>query len=249
MNCGCPSRKLMSCTPRQIREGGLSSADSPRTEPIACLAAFDRYCALSGWVLVLSALLHFVAIATAAPPSNDRAMTLLQTAVIREIEAHLFSLGIEAKYWPSMNQLEVLAAPIETRADLSVQDLYWDNLQRTLYFRMACTSHLACTPFLVRANVPTETADLLRQAVRPDREPVKSSSPTPKTNRCRQSNLLVRAGRPATLLLRRENMKITMPVMALECGIAGQQVRARGKKTNKLFEARVVDENLLAATF
>jgi flagella basal body P-ring formation protein FlgA len=61
--------------------------------------------------------------------------------------------------------------------------------------------------------------------------------------------LLVRAGRPATLLLSRENIKLTAPVMALECGVAGQQVRARGKKTNKLFDAKVVGENLLAAAF
>jgi hypothetical protein len=200
-------------------------------------------------LLVLSISLLLLGRATGTPPSEDRVAGVLQTVVTRTIESRLFSLGVAPKYWPAANQLEILASRIESYADLSMQDLYWDNLQRTLYFRMACIPHLACTPFLVRAHVPTETVDFLRQAFRPNREPVEFSSPTPKTSRCRQSSLLVRAGRPATLLLRRQNMKITVPVMALECGIAGQQVRARGKKTNKLFEAQVVDENLLAATF
>lgn len=200
-------------------------------------------------ILALSTSLLLLGRATASPPLEDRVAPVLQSAVIRQIESRLFSLGVAPKYWPAANQLEILASRIESDADLSIQDLYWDSLQRTLYFRMTCTSHLACTPFLVRAHVPTETADSLRQAFRPNRNPVKSSLPTPKANRCRQPSLLVRAGRPATLLLRRENMKITVPVMALECGIAGQQVRARGKKTNKLFEAQVVDENLLSAIF
>lgn len=171
-------------------------------------------------------------------------------AVVRAIESHLTSNGTDPKYFPAADQLEILASANVPSAGFSMHDLYWDRLRETLYFRMTCGSQKPCAPFLVRAHVSLETADVLRQ--RFGSRPTTSltiSSNIPKANRCQQARLLVRAGRPATLLLRRGNMKLTTPVITLECGIAGQQVRARGQKTNKLFEAEVIGENVLTATF
>jgi len=70
-----------------------------------------------------------------------------------------------------------------------------------------------------------------------------------QSNRCQQNDLLVRAGRSASLIVRTNGMRLTTPVLVLDCGSSGQRVRARVKKTNKFFEAQVTGENLVTAIF
>jgi Chaperone for flagella basal body P-ring formation len=204
---------------------------------------------ISKCLIVASVLLNNMrpSMASAASPAQPDAF---RKAVVRVIESHLVSVGTDPKYFPAADQLEILASGIDPKADFSIQDLYWDGLRETLYFRMTCGPQKSCAPFLVRALVGIKTADALRQQLAP-RQPgnFTISSNIHKANRCQQASLLVRAGRPATLLLRSGNMKLITPVITLECGTAGQQVRTRGRKTNKIFEAEVIGENKLAATF
>jgi hypothetical protein len=44
-------------------------------------------------------------------------------------------------------------------------------------------------------------------------------------------------------------MRLTAPVLVLDCGSSGQRVRAQVKKTNKFFEAQVTGKNLVTAIF
>lgn len=197
----------------------------------------------STFLVITSVLLVGVAGSAAAVNRAD----IFEDAVFRSIAAQLSRMGVEESSLPVAGQLEILTTPAKDCLNPSIQDLYWDSLRNTLYFRMTCGGPKACAPFLVRAHVPSVKADLLRQRFYPDRRIARAVSANP--NRCLQQSLLVRAGRPATLLLRGANMRLTTPVTALECGSAGQRVRARAKKTNRLFEAEVIGENLLAARF
>jgi hypothetical protein len=185
------------------------------------------------------------------PSSSAAGSNSFRDAVVRAVESHLQSIGIEERDRPVAEQLEMISPPLQVDGEFSVQNLHWDALRTALYFRMSCAPQKPCAPFLVRARVPVELAKLLLRRVHGAHEAMHpaGSGNTRGVNRCNQPSVLVRAGKPATLLLRRENMKLTTSVLALECGAAGQQVRARGTKTNKLFDAEVVGKNLLAATF
>jgi hypothetical protein len=241
MNCGRPYREaIWFITPSRREAKGRSLGASTVRLRSSCLVVTFVLLLLSG-----------PSADRAAACSNERGAAVVQTTLMGAIETYLSSLGVERKYWPTNDQLEVLTSPAEAYSDLSVQDLYWDSLRATLYFRMTCGSRKACAPFLVRAHIPAASADVLRQQFPPNRQLGYSATlnNTHRANRCQQPSLLVHAGRPATLLLRRENLKLTTPVIALECGVAGQQVRTRAKRTNKLLEAEVVGENLLVAAF
>lgn len=189
-------------------------------------------------------------LAAAPTPSSDAKSNIFRDAVVRTIQSHLVSIGVEQKYRPAAEQLEMVSPAVQVDAGFSVHSLHWDALQAALYFQMNCAPRKACTPFLVRAHVPVEVSKVLLQRFRPVQEWTHSAmSREVRANRCEQPSVLVRAGKPARLLLRRQHIKLTTLVMALECGAAGQQVRARGVKTSKLFDAEVVGENLLSAAF
>lgn len=199
---------------------------------------------------VLSALCIGAGLASAAALSENT----FQDRVINAIRAHFFSIHADEKYVPFSGELEVLGAPSAAASEFVVQGVHWDFARAALFLRMECEPRPACTPFLVRVRTSGSRAEYMRQVLGRSgaswqRNPTGANSATRRKDPCRQTGLLVKAGRSASLSLQREQLKFTTPVIVLDCGTSGQRVRVMTKKTNKLFEAEVTGENSLTAHF
>jgi hypothetical protein len=201
-------------------------------------------------LLVLSVLFICAKLASAAGTVEGG----FQNRVIDAIRAQFIAIHFEEKNVPAPAELEVLGSPTASASEFVVQGVHWDFARAALYLRMRCEPSPACTPFLVRVRTSEIKAEYIRQVLGPSgvswrRGPTGASSAAGRQDPCRQTGLLVKAGRSAMLSVQRQQLKFTTPVIVLDCGTSGQRVRARTKKANKLFEAEVTGENLLTAKY
>jgi hypothetical protein len=64
-----------------------------------------------------------------------------------------------------------------------------------------------------------------------------------------KSNVLAKAGSPATLVMLGQNVRITTTVVPLQPGVKGQRIFVRDPATQRVMSAEVVDEGLLRTSF
>ena len=178
--------------------------------------------------------------------------TSAHKAVYGALRTHLIGMHVKEECLPSAGELEFMGPPPTNSRDFVVAGFYRDNLRNALYVRMRCEPRVACVPFLVGLHASDAKSNVLRSAIAKNAKPFNKEETRTiirQANRCRQNDLLVRAGRSASLIVRINGMRLTVPVLVLDCGSSGQRVRARVKKTNKFFEAQVTGENLVTAIF
>ena len=179
--------------------------------------------------------------------------TSAHKAVYGALRAHLIGMHVKEEFLPSAGELEFMGHPPTNSLDFVVAGFYRDNLRNALYVRMRCEPRVACVPFLVGLHASDAKSNVLRSAIAKNANPFnkeeKRRTIIRQANRCQQNDLLVRAGRSASLIVRTNGMRLIVPALVLDCGSSGQHVRARVKKTNKFFEAQVTGENLVTAIF
>jgi len=133
---------------------------------------------------------------------------------------------------------------ISETAELKIFQAHWDAARHQLEFLLRCSRRSDCAPFLVvvplRAD-PLPTASGLK-----DQRPVPPPLPFPAN---RKPVFLARAGQPATLILERRGVRMTLPVVCLERGISGQQIRVRARSGRPIFHAEIVGPGQLHASF
>jgi hypothetical protein len=153
--------------------------------------------------------------------------------------------GVPAAQLPSLDELDCTAVPPRA-GPLAVEHVNWDAQRRAFQFRIACSAPQRCLPFLVHARVGETKAALIRESLdivgegeRPTRR-VRLRTGGHSPNRS-----LVSPGRPATLLVERDGMRIRASVTCLERGGKGEIVRVRLHDTRQLFRAQVIGDALV----
>ena len=129
---------------------------------------------------------------------------------------------------------------------LAVTSSAWDPRQQTLAFRLHCVERQLCGDFLVethpaQSKIPERptTAWAGRHAVAAPRR-LASTQPIPP---------LVQSGDPAMLVLEEGGIRISLPVICLQRGGLGEQIRARSAVGHRVFRAEVVNRGELRAAF
>lgn len=103
---------------------------------------------------------------------------------------------------------------------------------------LRCEHPNTCLPFYVLVNWG-RLEDGSARPGRPDRKP---GEPEPQP-----VNLLVRSGRTVVLMLEGEYIHMTLPVLCLQNGGRGQQVRVISKDTKKRYVARVTGPGVVTS--
>ncbi len=151
-------------------------------------------------------------------------------------------------------QVEGLARTALPDATLEVEGATWDARHNWLQFRIHCVARAACGSFFADAQPSPEMASLWRQRLGGMQKKSPSTSvasvqarPTGIVAKKRPQAALALAGRPATLILQGNGIRITLPVICLQRGALAQTVRVRDILGKHMFEARVIGAELLQA--
>ena len=110
----------------------------------------------------------------------------------------------------------------------------------TANVRLKCANTRLCLPFYVLIH--WQDPDQVKDALLSGHLRTLSSAET-----LSREEMLVKSGRTATLVLERENSRITMPVLCLQSGARGQSVRVRSKDSNKVYLATVIASGLVTS--
>ena len=137
------------------------------------------------------------------------------------IESVLRSRGVQARF----GQLDMSAAPTVEVPEprLRVLDVRYDELRQRWNARIQVANVPGADPFLV--TVP----ELEAAAMRP---PESSAQPAP-------AKPLLRAGEHATLLLNDPGFRATIPVVCLQAGLPGVDIRVRDEISGRIYRAQV----------
>lgn len=120
--------------------------------------------------------------------------------------------------------------------ELDVVAMEWDAVRRMWRFQVRCSDHGQCGRFVVWAALPHKPSMV--------RETQGQTFPT-KTGEAS----LTRPGERAILVLEKDGMRISMPVVCLERGVRQQQIRVRDLENRRTFLAEVTGERQLRALF
>lgn len=106
--------------------------------------------------------------------------------------------------------------------------------------RLRCESTRVCLPFYVLVHwrqdgAPSDVAALWRKGVLPGPHPL------------RKEEILVRRGKNATMIFEGKNIRMTLPVLCLQSGGKGQQIRVMSKDPKRIYVARVSGEGTVRA--
>lgn len=160
---------------------------------------------------------------------------------------------------PSKKNLDCSAAAhVPQGVSLEVANSSWDQALRSWNFSLHCLRPGECVPFLVRlpSQNPALTAGRNSPATARVRTvlPVLVSGKVSPQDRERkelgirsQAAALVKSGQTATLIWDQEGIRLTLPVVCLEPGEAGQFVRTRLKGGGRIVRAQVMSTGMLRA--
>jgi hypothetical protein len=182
---------------------------------------------------------------------GDRLMARLE--ILRAITDDLARKGISWGRELRADDLTVQAfVPGVTGDDqLRVKSLRVDPYRSKLVFELCALNHSQFLPFT--ATIPMDRELNSRLAtVRAAAGIVQARSPI--TNRMvnpvsPKAPVLVRPGTIATLLMLRQNARITTAVIPLQPGTKGQRILVRDVSSGRVMTVEVVDQNLLQTSF
>lgn len=108
---------------------------------------------------------------------------------------------------------------------------------KAVIVRMGCEVSAQCLPFFVRAELDQNGDSKIALH--------SNAGLLPNVPRAPSKQPLVRAGAQAVLLLESERVHIRIPVVCIEDGALGQNVRVRGSGNRQMYVAEVVDTGSL----
>lgn len=130
----------------------------------------------------------------------------------------------------------------EANPALEVRAVNWDPGRRLLQFCLRCVKSAACHDFLVYL---TPQGILARQLGRLGWSTNLATKTHTATEETADSPILIEAGRKARLLMQGDGIQISVQVICLERGRAGQKIRVRETGSPQIFRAQVVSRDLL----
>ena len=158
-----------------------------------------------------------------------------QGAVVRKMVVDaLRARGLQRDEMPTELNLELVPEHVSLR----VEDVFWDSIRRVVQIRMACEQSAMCLPFLINARVSQANESAVRDKL--------SRGMAPAVGRSQRAKTLVQNGKPATLFVQNQGLRITTPVVCLQRGTEGQWVRVRIAKSKSIVLAQVVGAGLVS---
>jgi len=141
--------------------------------------------------------------------------------ILEALQSALEARGVKAK----LKTVDITAAPpLENGAPLRVLDIRYDALRRRWNARMAIENQPGTTPFLVTAAAAESMSS--------------SHAGTPSIARAQP---LLKTGQRAMLVIDNDSFHATIPVVCMEPGIPGQEIRVRDESSGKIHYAWVSD--------
>ena len=145
------------------------------------------------------------------------------------------------------------AVALSEKPALEVRTAAWDSRSQVLQLFLRCVDRAQCANFLVlakpkRQHVPGGRAELAFGA---RVHPRNANLELPENRRSGQlaQPALMHPGQTAELVLEGQGIQISMPVVCLESGVLGQQVRVRDAGSQRVFHAEIVGAGLVRAAF
>ncbi len=157
-----------------------------------------------------------------------------------QIAATVDKLGMQV----TSNQVTLLTDVVAATPApvLQVQSLERLGADRFLV-RLDCETREDCLPFMVNVRVDEGSAAQIAAIVSQLsllKGAIPGSAPRPQPE-----SIVIRSGSKATLLLEGEHIHITIPVICLDSGAAGQKIRATDKEHRRIYTAQVIEDGLL----
>jgi hypothetical protein len=164
-----------------------------------------------------------------------------RTTITREQIANaLLNRGIHVKDFEIESLCDVTAIGAEAPV---LQVVSIDPIDaNTTSLRLKCAQNGVCLPFyvLLHWQDPGEANDTLRKWQ--VRKPAQVTG-----QHLNQEELLVRSGKIATLVLASARSRITIPVVCLQNGARGQNVRVLSKDSKKIYLAEVIAAGVVSS--
>jgi Chaperone for flagella basal body P-ring formation len=159
------------------------------------------------------------------------AQSLVSTADVQ----HALSLRNVLIDVRQVDALPVLPKASES-AQVAVEDARaWTG--STARIRLRCRTAGECLPFVTMVTWPSESA--MRNAV----QSLQASTVKSKTNV--SDRILVKSGAKLTLLIDGDHSQISMPVVALQSGRAGQTIRVVSSDRSHFYSAQIVNREVV----
>ena len=189
--------------------------------------------------------------------SRREPRTLSRREIYQAIQNDLAQLGISERGELRPGDLKIQSSVPVLRDDLGLQvkRIGFDPIRRETVFELWTSHEPQYLPFEV-----TTRRDPQSWGFTPPQEwdkgglVAQSRDGNPATAQGalwipRQSPLLAKPGRLATLVMLGQNVRVTTTVVPLQPGIKGQRILVRDPATGRVMTAEVVDEGLLQTSF
>ena len=182
----------------------------------------------------------------AATPIQFAGAPANQREIWKVIAEGLQARGIADAEIPEVAALDYSAAAgVPAQAALELTRTEWDAVRHTLDFRLRCVRHEECIPFLVRTRVGESQATRFAAIFAPLNAAARH---TPLAGQATSSgDLLVKTGQQATLIWEQSGIRIRLPVVCLEAGARGQQIRVRTQTGARNLRGEVLRSGVLRA--
>jgi len=179
--------------------------------------------------------------------------SLSRLEIFRAIQNDLARQGVAGRDALRPDDLQIQSS-ISVRQDdvgLVVKRIGYDPIRREIVFEMWTSHESQYLPFSVTTRRDPLSLGLGRVL---DRRPEDSDG---EGSRLRQAAsrtrprplVLAKPGKPSTLVMQGQNVRITTTVVPLQPGYKGQLILVRDAASARVMRAEVVDEGLLQTTF
>jgi hypothetical protein len=182
---------------------------------------------------------------------------LSRREIFQAIQNDLAQMGISGRAELRPGDLNIQSSVPVLRVDmaLKVKNVAFDPIRRETVFELWAPQEPQYLPFEVTTRRDPQILGLASKlAWRPVEAVGDSRTDSPTTgqgaSRARsKAPVLAKPGRPATLVMLGQNVRITTTVVPLQPGTKGQCILVRESTTARVMTAEVVDENLLQTSF
>ncbi|MGO8793107.1 MAG: flagella basal body P-ring formation protein FlgA [Terriglobia bacterium] len=182
---------------------------------------------------------------------------LSRREIFQAIQNDLAQKGISGrgKLRPEDLRIQVSVPVLQHEMGLQVRKIGFDPIRRETVFELWASREPQYLPFEVTTRRDPQSLGLASGLARMTVDagegyPAESPAAWQGENRARSKPpVLAKPGRPATLIMLGQNIRITTTVVPLQPGSKGQHILVRDLATARVMTAEVVDEGLLQTSF
>jgi hypothetical protein len=182
---------------------------------------------------------------------------LSRREIYQAIQNDLAQMGISERGELRPADLNIQSSVPVLRDDLGLQvkRIGFDPIRRETVFELWTSHEPQYLPFEVTTRRDPQSLGLTSHLTWNPGEAgggfqIESSATGPGVSRARSNApVLAKPGKPATLVMLGENVRITTTVIPLQPGTKGQRILVRESTTARVMTAEVVDEGLLQTSF